>query len=73
MADDIEIIKDTEPHRGTWNKIRVVQPAVFSLLTTTEGEKINGGASFEAGSEILGDFVGFQLVSGTIIAYIEPE
>jgi len=71
--DDIQIIKDTEPHRGTWNKIIIAQPAVFARLMTTEGEKISGAASFEAGSEICGDFIGIQLVSGTIVAFIEPE
>lgn len=65
----IDIIHAGELHEGDWLRIGIIEPSVFSVLETENGNELIEAITFPEGMDIFGKFVGIQLITGVVIAY----
>ena len=65
------IIQDTTATTGEFFCIDIIEDAVFSVLTETNGSVVGtlGSITFPAGYRMLGLFTAITLSSGTVRAY----
>ena len=68
-GDGIEVIHAGEAVEGEWVRVGVIEPAVFSILETENGNELIEAITFPEGMDIYGEFVKVQLVTGVVIAY----
>lgn len=62
-----EIITDTSLHNGTWYKISAAEAS--TVIATLAGNIAGTAITLDVGAEIVGQFTGITLTSGSVIAY----
>jgi hypothetical protein len=67
--EGVSLITDTAAYTGTYCGLIPLEPTVFTSIT---GYRVSGNwitKAIPSGTPVVGNFTGFQLLSGSILAY----